>query len=187
MNDMPISHGALPHRPDPVGSGCRYHDARTTGMPQAHQQQVMTLNRPKHGMTRTGTSPPPLKPPGPMLTTKDLPIRDRSLSSSGSSSPNKSAHGDIRWCVCQPARKIPRPRNGESMISAQSSSEHGKCFLISKLVAWTCLGRYWTNDVTSFYSVPSALPGSCCASESWNGEPGDLQDYWRPVEVSHGG
>lgn len=142
MNDMPTSHVALSHRPDPVGSACRYNDARASGMPQAYQQQVAALNRPKHGME---TSQPSLKPTGPMLTTKDLPIRERSLSSSGSSSPVKSAHGNVRWCVCQPARKIPRPRNGESMISTQSSSEHGKCFLFSKLVTWTHRGRLRAN------------------------------------------
>lgn len=142
MNDLPISHGSLPHRPDPIGSSCRYNDARPSGVLQAHQQ-LAAFSRPKLEVTKTEQILPPVKPAGPMLATKDLAIRDRSVSSSGSSSPVKSAHRDINWCLCQPAPKVPRPRNGESIISAQSSSEHGKCILFcrrcsrkTELVSW---------------------------------------------------
>lgn len=130
MNDLPASHAhvhaALPHRPDPIGSACRY-----SGGPQA-PQQLTVLNRPKNGMSKNEQSPPPVRPADPMLATKDLAIRDRSVSSSGSSSPVKSAHGDVKWCLCQPAPKVPRPRNGEWMMSAQSPSEHGKCILFCR-------------------------------------------------------
>lgn len=136
MNDRPShAQAALSHRPDPIGPACRY-----SGVPQTHQQLTL-LNRPKTEMSRTEQSPPPVKPVGPMLATKDLAFRDRSVSSSGSSSPVKSAHGDVKWCLCQPAPKVPRPRNGESMMSAQSSSEHGKCILFCR-----CCSSYASGD-----------------------------------------
>lgn len=70
------------------------------------------------------------KPMGPMLTTKELPLRersDRSSSSSASSiSPVKTKDCALQFCLCQPDPKIPRPRNGE-LIPSASSSELGKC------------------------------------------------------------
>jgi HMG box factor len=67
--------------------------------------------------------------PGPMISTKDL-ARDRSASSSGSSSPNKSAKIEgVQFCLCQPDPKIPRPRNGELILSEPSLYKHGKSFL----------------------------------------------------------
>ncbi|KAJ5322056.1 uncharacterized protein N7506_011186 [Penicillium brevicompactum] len=55
------------------------------------------------------------KPMGPMLTTKELPLRersDRSSSSSASSiSPVKTKDCALQFCLCQPDPKIPRPRN----------------------------------------------------------------------------
>lgn len=129
MNDLPGSHvhAALPHRPDPIGSTCRY-----SGVPQTHQQ-LAVLHPPKNGMTRAEQNPPSGKPTGRVLPTKDLAFRDRSVSSSDSCpSPVPAAYGDVKWCLCQPAPKVPRPRNGELMISAQSSSERGKCILFCR-------------------------------------------------------
>lgn len=132
MNDLPKSHGALPHRPDPIGSGYRFNDRRPSGVPQTHQQ-MSALGRVKNanGVTKPEQSYQPNKQAGPMLSTKDLSVRERSSSSSGSASPASSAQKDgpaVNWCLCQPDPKIPRPRNGELMLSAPSSNEHGKCF-----------------------------------------------------------
>jgi HMG box factor len=67
--------------------------------------------------------------PAPMISTKDL-ARDRSASSSGSSSPAKSAKSEgLQFCLCQPDPKIPRPRNGELMLSESLLYQHGKSFL----------------------------------------------------------
>ncbi|CAG8016834.1 unnamed protein product [Penicillium olsonii] len=53
--------------------------------------------------------------PGPMLSTKELPLRDRSdrssSSSAGSNSPVKAKDCSMQFCLCQPDPKIPRPRN----------------------------------------------------------------------------
>ena len=72
--------------------------------------------------------------PGPMLSTKELPLRDRSdrssSSSAGSNSPVKAKDCSMQFCLCQPDPKIPRPRNGESITSIPSS-ELGKCFFLS--------------------------------------------------------
>jgi HMG box factor len=96
------------------------YDARSTGVSQAHQQVSMNIPESKLG-----------KPVGPMLTTKELPMRERSERSSSSSassnSPIKSKEGAMQFCLCQPDPKIPRPRNGESMWSAPSL-QLGKCF-----------------------------------------------------------
>ncbi|CAI7604668.1 unnamed protein product [Penicillium bialowiezense] len=55
------------------------------------------------------------KPVGPMLTTKELPLRERSdrssSSSASSNSPVKAKDCALQFCLCQPDPKIPRPRN----------------------------------------------------------------------------
>lgn len=98
------------------------HDAYDTrsSVPQAHQH--IAMNRPESRAS---------KPAGPTLTTKELPLRERSDRSSTSSAssngaPVKSKDTPMQFCLCQPDPKIPRPRNGESILSA--SSELGKCF-----------------------------------------------------------
>lgn len=120
MNDLPT---VMMRYPDgPVGPSIRYSDARSTG---GSQTQQMALNEAKEAMSNG-----PVKPVGPMLSTKELPMRDRSdrssSSSASSTSPVKSKENTMQFCLCQPDPKIPRPRNGESISSA--SSELGKCF-----------------------------------------------------------
>lgn len=45
----------------------------------------------------------------------------------------------MQFCLCQPDPKIPRPRNGESILSA--SLEMGKCFsIVSFLVVISQIG-----------------------------------------------
>lgn len=112
MNDLPNS--VTMHTDGPS-----IYDARST-VSQAHQHMSLNVPEPKIG-----------KPIGPMLTTKELPLRERSERSSSSSassnSPTKSKDGAMQFCLCQPDPKIPRPRNGESILSAPSL-ELGKCF-----------------------------------------------------------
>jgi HMG box factor len=104
MNDLPNSMHEGRYDPRPVS--------------QSH----VTLNMPESKMG---------KPVGPMLTTKGLPMRERSERSSSSSassnSPIKSKDSPVQFCLCQPEPKVPRPRNGESMWSAPSL-HLGKCF-----------------------------------------------------------
>lgn len=103
------------------------HDAYDTrsSVPQAHQH--IAMNRSESRASK----------PGPTLTTKELqlPLRERSDRSSTSSAssngpPVKSKDTPMQFCLCQPDPKIPRPRNGESVLCAPSS-ELGKCFSIS--------------------------------------------------------
>ncbi|KAJ5142321.1 hypothetical protein N7476_003821 [Penicillium atrosanguineum] len=103
MNDLPMSHGALPLRPDPLGAACRYPEARhpSTG---PTNQDMTTLDRAKPEL-----NPQMGRPTGPLLTTNDLALRDSSSSSSRGSSPRMSK--EISWCLCKPDPKIPRPRN----------------------------------------------------------------------------
>jgi HMG box factor len=119
MNDLPMSHGALPFRPDPLASACMYPENRPNGVPQA-RQYVATLKR-----ANPELSPQMGRPAGPMPSTSDLALHDRSSSSSGGSSPTRSTK-EISWCLCKPDPKIPRPRNCESTPSASWSKEHGK-------------------------------------------------------------
>jgi HMG box factor len=113
MNDLPQS--VTMH----TNPSSRY-DARSTGVSKIHQHMSMKLPDSKMG-----------KPVGPILTTKELPLRERSDRSSSSSvssgnSPVKSKEGAMQFCLCQPDPKIPRPRNGESIMSAPSL-QLGKC------------------------------------------------------------
>lgn len=128
MNDLPMSHGALPHRPDPIGPGCRYADYRANTVPQIHQQMAMYHGRPEPYTPPVDKHPMAMYSRQASLSTGPLPLRERSPSSSGSSSPIKPSKEDYpgQWCLCKPDPKIPRPRNGESMISAPMLNEHGK-------------------------------------------------------------
>ncbi|KAK5801265.1 hypothetical protein VI817_003477 [Penicillium citrinum] len=114
MNDLPISHGVLPHRPDPLGAACRYPEYRPNAVPQIHQQMAMY-----HGKSEPYT-PPIDRPPAidihqrqQSISTAPLPLREHSPTSSGSSSPVKSGKEEYasQWCLCKPDPKIPRPRN----------------------------------------------------------------------------
>lgn len=118
MNDSPMSHGALPLRPDPLGAACRYPEARHPSTVPMNQYMA-TLNR-----TKSELSPQMARSAGPLLTTNDLALRDCSSSSSRGSSPKMSK--EISWCLCKPDPKIPRPRNCESIPSTSWSLEHGK-------------------------------------------------------------
>lgn len=134
MNDLPMSHGALPHRPEPQAGTCRYPEYRPNAVPQIHQQIAMY-----HGKAEPYT--PPIDkhsivdayPRQHSISTAPLPLRERSPPSSGSSSPVKSSKEEYasQWCLCKPDPKIPRPRNGESMMSAPMLNEHGKCLFLS--------------------------------------------------------
>lgn len=137
MNDhLPKSYMALPHRPGPsisAGSGAaRYtSEMRPHGVAQTHQH--LASYGQARGSDRNDSALSPVQQhakPGPMISTQNLP-RDRSASSSGSSSPTKSAKNEnLQFCLCQPDPKIPRPRNGEfQMLSEPSFYEHGKSFL----------------------------------------------------------
>jgi HMG box factor len=128
MNDeLPKSAMAMRHPvDDPVGASVRYSDPRST-VHQTHQH--ISINGPKetHKMSSNGS----VKPVGPTISTKELPLRDRSdrssSSSASSTSPVKShKESAMQFCLCQPDPKIPRPRNGESILSAPL--EIGKCF-----------------------------------------------------------
>lgn len=121
MNEeLPKSVMAMRH-PD---GAVRYADPRSTGIHQTHQH----ISKEAHRMSSNG----PGKPVGPMISTKELPLRersDRSSSSSASSTSPVKSHKEsaLQFCLCQPDPKIPRPRNGESILSAPSL-QFGKCF-----------------------------------------------------------
>ncbi|KAJ6101069.1 hypothetical protein N7499_000699 [Penicillium canescens] len=100
MNDNLKSMARYPD--GPVGDSAQHADARSNGVSQTHQH-LSVLNG-------------PVKSVGPMISTKELPLRDRSdrssSSSASSSSPGKSQkEGAMQFCLCQPDPKIPRPRN----------------------------------------------------------------------------
>lgn len=130
MNDLPMSHRALPHRPEPLAATCRYPEYR----PNAVQQMAMY-----HGKGEPYTPPidkHPIVDAYPRqhsISTASLPLREHSPPSSGSSSPIKSGKEEYasQWCLCKPDPKIPRPRNGESMMSAPMLNEHGKSLFLS--------------------------------------------------------
>ncbi|OQD87796.1 hypothetical protein PENANT_c005G00276 [Penicillium antarcticum] len=92
----------------PVGDA-RYTDIKSNGVLQTHQH-LAVLNSAKDSLNGS------VKPPGPMISTKELALRDRSdrssSSSASSSSPGKSQkERAMQFCLCQPDPKIPRPRN----------------------------------------------------------------------------
>lgn len=129
MNDRPKYHGALPYRAESTVAAGKHADMHSSGAPQAHQHMA-SFNGPKSAIAKFPSDGSALPfstdhPLGPTVSTREYAVRDRS-SSSGSSSPVKE---DDHFCLCQPEKKVPRPRNGESMLSAPSSNEHGKCFL----------------------------------------------------------
>ncbi|KAJ5662769.1 hypothetical protein N7462_011695 [Penicillium macrosclerotiorum] len=119
MNDVPLSYGALPHRPAPGYSHdprVRYADSRSTSVPQTHQQ-IASYARAKNAL-KTDSITSPVHPqsaslvkPASHVSNRDIPRRERS--SSGSTSPVKStkSEGAVQFCLCQPDPKIPRPRN----------------------------------------------------------------------------
>lgn len=131
MNEELTSAMAMRHPADgPVGPSVRYSDPRSTGVHQTHQHQHISLNASKeaHKLSSNGS----LKPVGPMISTKELSVRDRSDRSSSSSASSTSPikpqkESTTQFCLCQPDPKIPRPRNGESILSAPSL-QLGKCF-----------------------------------------------------------
>ena len=135
MNDhLPKSYMALPHRPGPgnsASSDTRYtSELRPTGVAQTHQH-LSSYGQIRGSHKNDAALSPILQhaKPGPMISTQNLP-RNRSASSSGSSSPAKSAKNDgLQFCLCQPDPKIPRPRNGESLMLSESLYELGKSFL----------------------------------------------------------
>lgn len=91
-----------------ASASCRYAaDIRSSGV------SSLSLSRAKIALNKIACSAPSLessKVSAPVLT-KDIPIRDRS----SSTSPAKSAAKEpAQFCLCQPDPKIPRPRNGES-------------------------------------------------------------------------
>ena len=134
MNDGPMANGTVGHRPDPA-EACRYAELRSNGRSQPTQ---LPFGRPKVPVGKPEPLPMPSglnRPPAPMLDTIGLVMQDRSPMPSSTASPMKSALKDNeQFCLCQPDPKIPRPRNGESILSTQSSNEHGKCFLFCFLV-----------------------------------------------------
>ncbi|KAJ5988053.1 hypothetical protein N7481_003263 [Penicillium waksmanii] len=114
MNDLPMSHRALPHRPEPLAATCRYPEYRPNAVPQIHQQMAMY-----HSKAEPYTPPidkHPIVDAYPRqhsISKASLPLRERSPPSSGSSSPAKSGKEEYasQWCLCKPDPKIPRPRN----------------------------------------------------------------------------
>ena len=90
-----------------ASASCRYAaDIRPSGV------SSLSLNRAKISLNKNACSAPPLdhSKPSAHVLTKDIPIRDRS----SSTSPVKSAVKEpAQFCLCQPDPKIPRPRNGE--------------------------------------------------------------------------
>lgn len=136
MNDqLPKSYMALPHRPgpgNPAGSDTARctSEVRPTGVAQTYQH-LASYGQVRGSHKNDAALSPVLQhaKPGPMISTQNLP-RDRSASSSGSSSPAKSAKNDgLQFCLCQPDPKIPRPRNGEFLMLSPPLYEHGKSFL----------------------------------------------------------
>ncbi|OKP14003.1 Repressor of filamentous growth 1 [Penicillium subrubescens] len=104
MNDhLPKSYMALPHRPgpggmSPVAENARYtssaSEMRPNGVAQTHRH-LASYGRAR-GSIKIESAMSPMQQhvkPGPMISTKDL-ARDRSASSSGSSSPTKSAKSE---------------------------------------------------------------------------------------------
>lgn len=125
-----LSAMAMRHPADggPVGPSVRYSDTRSA-VHQTHQHISQNASKEPHPhphlhphkMSSNGS----VKPVGPMISTKELPLRDRSdrssSSSASSNSPIKSQkESAMQFCLCQPDPKIPRPRNGESILSAPS-------------------------------------------------------------------
>ncbi|KAJ5101663.1 hypothetical protein NUU61_003885 [Penicillium alfredii] len=115
MNDDLSNSAMASRRPSeggPVGAPCRY------AGPPSTLPQLSSITRAKDTFQKIvspmSSEPRALKPVNPVLATKDIPIRERSSSSSASStSPVKSAHKEsaLQFCLCQPDPKIPRPRN----------------------------------------------------------------------------
>lgn len=127
MNEE-LSAMAMRHPADggPVGPLGRYAEPRSA-VHQTHQHISLNASKEPHAhahahkMSSNGSA----KPIGPMISTKELPLRDRSdrssSSSASSTSPIKSQkESAMQFCLCQPDPKIPRPRNGESILSAPS-------------------------------------------------------------------
>lgn len=104
----------------------KYADIRSN-VPQMHQH-LSPYSQPKSTSSLKPGSVDyrDIKPQGPIITTKDI-SRSSSSSGSGSSSPTKSVKERDSFCLCQPDPKVPRPRNGKSLISTPPE-EHGKCF-----------------------------------------------------------
>ncbi|CAG8286625.1 unnamed protein product [Penicillium salamii] len=106
--------------PNPVAH--RYETAQVTSNILDHKIMNDLKSVPMHdaydpraGVHRMTVPERASKPVGPMLSTKELPLRDRSDRSSSSSAsingPVKSKDCAMQFCLCQPDPKIPRPRN----------------------------------------------------------------------------
>ncbi|RLM00807.1 hypothetical protein CFD26_108291 [Aspergillus turcosus] len=113
MNDEPATKVSLVDHPVDGGSRRYTPEVPATGLPQMH----LTLNRTKLALGKI-TSDSPIESPKLVapLSTKDMPVRERSSQSerSSSSSPVKSTapkESVQQFCLCQPDPKIPRPRN----------------------------------------------------------------------------
>ncbi|CAI7631910.1 unnamed protein product [Penicillium glandicola] len=107
MNELPVI--SMRHPADGPGASVRYPDPRSMG-PQIHQHISLNASKETHKISNGPKSV------GPMISTKELPLRDRSdrssSSSASSTSPIKSQkESAMQFCLCQPDPKIPRPRN----------------------------------------------------------------------------
>ncbi|KAJ9487873.1 hypothetical protein VN97_g5443 [Penicillium thymicola] len=114
-----LSAMAMRHPADggPVGPSVRYSDTRSHQTHQHISQNASKESHPHpHPHPHKVSSNGSVKPVGPMISTKELPLRDRSdrssSSSASSNSPIKSQkESAMQFCLCQPDPKIPRPRN----------------------------------------------------------------------------
>ncbi|GES61770.1 HMG box transcriptional regulator [Aspergillus terreus] len=114
MNDDISRMSLVDHHVDspPMGSSCRF---AADGLPQVH---LSSLTRAKFALNNIAASASvEASKPSASLTTKTIPLRERSTASerSSSSSPVKSTAASresvTQFCLCQPDPKIPRPRN----------------------------------------------------------------------------
>ena len=129
MNDGAMVH-RTGNRPNATDAACQYAELRNG---KTLSNQKPPFGRPKGpvGKSKPLLIPHGLKPTGPILDPEDLAKRDQSSMSSGTACPMVSSLKDNteQFCLCRPGPKIPRPRNGESRLSAPSTREHSKCFL----------------------------------------------------------
>ena len=102
-------------------------------------------------------------------------------------------------CLCTPAPKVPRPRNGESLSLLSPRSKTFKalrlhvsqlayrlCSLLEKVPAPQAhsITRLLTDEHTpldSFHPLPATSPSPGCGSAPGTGQPRNLQDNWRAV------
>lgn len=116
-------------------------------------------------------------------------ISDLALNSAGSSGTPVTDPTREQVCLCQPDPKIPRPRNGASIISLSAFD------YLCKPPTWLC--RYGVSvqtqnmvtsfdvegvDLCSFHPIPPALPSSGRCTTSRPRESRDIQNHRRTVE-----